>query len=202
MESAAANTGSDAKVVSGAAAVAPGPAGGTQGEPSSAGAGSQPTRPARPGVEMLSELVAERDVPCPVCQYNLRGCRQMTCPECGSPLGLTVGTPRVIRRAWMPFVLLLLVGIQEGCWALYFGLTFWSLRWIANATSIVVWVAPSAGVVLGVLLVMPDAFRGARSKGADQRRMHRAVSRALVVGALVAAIHLLQFTFAAVLALR
>ena len=39
--------------------------------------------------ELLAYL-ANRDVPCPGCRYNLRGLREASCPECGQALTLAV----------------------------------------------------------------------------------------------------------------
>jgi hypothetical protein len=38
--------------------------------------------------EGLRRHLAEHDVACPACGYNLRGLTGMTCPECGSPVEL------------------------------------------------------------------------------------------------------------------
>ncbi|MEM7227529.1 MAG: hypothetical protein AAF432_01810 [Planctomycetota bacterium] len=39
----------------------------------------------------LLEYLRERDVPCPLCKYNLRDLTQPQCPECHHDLKLTVG---------------------------------------------------------------------------------------------------------------
>ncbi|MEM9166950.1 MAG: hypothetical protein AAGB48_07970 [Planctomycetota bacterium] len=36
--------------------------------------------------EQLRSYLAERDVPCPGCGYNLRGVREPVCPECGETI--------------------------------------------------------------------------------------------------------------------
>ena len=36
----------------------------------------------------IREYIADRDVPCPTCRYNLRGVVSGLCPECGLALGL------------------------------------------------------------------------------------------------------------------
>lgn len=38
---------------------------------------------------LLRRFLADRDVPCPHCEYNLRGLETDRCPECGGPLSYT-----------------------------------------------------------------------------------------------------------------
>jgi hypothetical protein len=64
--------------------------------------GLEPHRNAN-DADLLRAFIAGRDVPCPVCQYNIRDLQHGTCPECGSDLRLQVGSA-VPRFAW--FVLL------------------------------------------------------------------------------------------------
>ncbi len=42
-------------------------------------------------LEFLNQFLAERDLPCPLCAYNLRGLTSGACPECGSEVELSVG---------------------------------------------------------------------------------------------------------------
>ena len=51
--------------------------------------------------EALIKFLAARDVPCPLCQYNLRGLRSPRCPECGRELRLTVGLSEPPLKAWI-----------------------------------------------------------------------------------------------------
>lgn len=39
---------------------------------------------------MLVQFLRERDVECPTCRYNLRNLARSTCPECDTPLALTL----------------------------------------------------------------------------------------------------------------
>lgn len=39
----------------------------------------------------LAAHLADHDAPCPGCGYNLRGCAEAICPECGQKLVLQVG---------------------------------------------------------------------------------------------------------------
>jgi len=41
----------------------------------------------------LAAFLADRDVSCPVCRYNLRALRVPACPECAAPLHLSVASP-------------------------------------------------------------------------------------------------------------
>ena len=40
--------------------------------------------------EALRGFLATRDVPCPKCNFNLRGCTKPLCPECAEPIRLMV----------------------------------------------------------------------------------------------------------------
>ena len=50
--------------------------------------------------QALLEFLADRDMPCPACGYNLRMLNKPTCPECGLPIKLTVGSQVAFRRTW------------------------------------------------------------------------------------------------------
>lgn len=60
--------------------------------------------PTAPPTSMLdTEVVAflaGRSVPCPRCAYDLRDAPTATCPECGEPLVLKIGSPRM-RFGWL-----------------------------------------------------------------------------------------------------
>lgn len=53
------------------------------------------------GEDRLQVYLAEHDVPCPKCGYNLRGLEGHTCPECGC--GFDVQSLRVIglEESWL-----------------------------------------------------------------------------------------------------
>lgn len=54
--------------------------------------GPSPPEPAAPAtdrdVEVLKTLLADRDITCSACGYNLRGLAEPACPECNEPLAL------------------------------------------------------------------------------------------------------------------
>ena len=49
----------------------------------------------------LVEFLRERDVACPLCQYNLRGLMSPRCPECGRDLQLRIGLTEPRQGAWL-----------------------------------------------------------------------------------------------------
>ena len=56
--------------------------------------------PATRESEILRAWLAQRDVPCPACGYNLRGLPTSVCSECGSPLKLAVAATAARRWSW------------------------------------------------------------------------------------------------------
>lgn len=51
--------------------------------------------------QSLLDFVADRDVACPACKYNLRALTSPSCPECGNTLRLSVGVADGINSAWI-----------------------------------------------------------------------------------------------------
>lgn len=84
----------------------------------------------RPNEELLVEYLEGNDAPCPICGYNLRQLTTTTCPECGRPFILEVGsaspyfgqylaflTPFIATAAFgVLFVFLLLFWGPPGSW--------------------------------------------------------------------------------------
>ena len=74
--------------------------------------GPPETVPAPPAADESAELVrflADRDVPCPLCGYNLRGLTMPRCPECGRELRLSIGLTEPYLRAWVVLAAAVLV---------------------------------------------------------------------------------------------
>lgn len=71
----------------------------------------QPDR-AEQADSLLEQFLADRDVPCPVCGYNLRGLNSTNCPECGASLNLGVSSTDLKVGPWL--VMLLGVSIPLG----------------------------------------------------------------------------------------
>ena len=66
---------------------------------------------------LLKQFLATRDIPCPVCGYNLRGISSAKCPECGRSLELRVVSGDLRVTAWL--VALLSAALPLGASALF-----------------------------------------------------------------------------------
>lgn len=75
---------------------------------------------------MLLEYVADRDVACPSCTYNLRGLTTSRCPECGRELKLSVGLAQTYLRAWVLLLFAVFCGAGAG---LLLGVNFLMVPW-------------------------------------------------------------------------
>ncbi len=62
----------------------------------------------------LIDFVATRDLPCPRCDYNLRGISQPQCPECGEKLELGVYFDEPYNPAWVRLVAMVCMGAGAG----------------------------------------------------------------------------------------
>jgi hypothetical protein len=66
----------------------------------------------------LLEFLRERDVACPLCEYNLRGLLTPRCPECGRKLVLSVGLVERPLKAWITLAASLLMPAGLGVLAI------------------------------------------------------------------------------------
>ena len=57
--------------------------------------------------KFLQDWLSSRDVPCPVCGYNLRSTEATRCPECGAKLDLRVGSTDLRIGLWLVGVIAL-----------------------------------------------------------------------------------------------
>ncbi len=70
--------------------------------------------------ELLQAWLASRDVPCPVCGYNLRSIEATKCPECGAKLDLRVGSTDLKIGLWLVGVISLTLPMGlSGFFAIY-----------------------------------------------------------------------------------
>ena len=59
---------------------------------------------------LLTQFLADHDVPCPRCGYNLRGGASSACPECGDRLQLQVGLVYPRMTAYITTLVTISVG--------------------------------------------------------------------------------------------
>jgi hypothetical protein len=63
--------------------------------------------------EIIRAILAQRDVTCPRCRYNLRGLTAANCPECQEPIRLHVSGPRPHRPlVWLTRFVILACAIR------------------------------------------------------------------------------------------
>jgi hypothetical protein len=81
--------------------------------------------PIPPSPELLRQFLADRDIECPGCGYNLRGLTGDRCPECASALALAINLHEPRSAAFISG----LVGIGAGLGfnGLIFGWFLWEL---------------------------------------------------------------------------
>ena len=72
---------------------------------------------------MLQAWLSSRDVPCPVCGYNLRSIEATRCSECGAKLDLRVGSTDLKIGLWLVGVLALTLPLGFiGLFVILFGI--------------------------------------------------------------------------------
>lgn len=55
--------------------------------------------------DMLQVFLAEQDIPCPNCSYNLRGLKDSVCPECRQQLTLNVVLQQPVLKEWLATII-------------------------------------------------------------------------------------------------
>lgn len=109
---------------------------------------------------LLVEYLADRDVPCPRCGYNLRALTNSICPECGDSLRLQVGLVEPRLGAYISLVVACCVGLGGsalfGTIALFNAPFNW---WEELAASLLLVQLVIAGALLPVVLVRRRKLR-------------------------------------------
>jgi hypothetical protein len=125
-------------------------------------------------VAHLLDYLRERDVPCPVCGYNLRNLTRPVCPECRHDVVLTVGVLQP-RLGWL-FVAIApaaFSGIAAGLLMvpIAFSILVWQEYppWPFAAAEAFGWLSAAGGLVLvrrrNVFLRQPAAVQGGWAVG-------------------------------------
>jgi hypothetical protein len=62
----------------------------------------------------LIDWLREREIPCPMCGYNLRALQTPRCPECGQMLRLSVTLAEPYLKAWVTLLVFSCLGSSVG----------------------------------------------------------------------------------------
>lgn len=85
---------------------------------------------------LLAAFLADRDLPCPRCGYNLRGLTGGRCPECGDPLRLQVSLIEPRMGAYISLLVACCIGLGGsglfGLLGLRAAPTSWWAQWSAR----------------------------------------------------------------------
>jgi uncharacterized paraquat-inducible protein A len=150
-------------------------------------------------VSLLASHLADRDQPCPACGYNLRGCAQETCPECGAKLALTVESDRAHSPLRALRLLFLGLILWNGAGALPVAVVEMLRYWqagsgMSGAGQLFVWyvvgeIAHAAIILLFAVLGLRSCRRGSAASTATYAML------VLIMQSLVAVYHLVMVLF-------
>lgn len=115
--------------------------------------------------EEVVAFVRGRSVPCPRCGYELKDLERAQCPECGEPLILRIGTPRM-RFGW------LVLAMAPGCFS---GVAAFILFW-PMAYSIYLNLGGNRGMPIPLQCAVMFGFLSAASVGLIYRERHRIIA--------------------------
>ena len=136
--------------------------------------------------EEVVAFVRGRSVPCPRCAYELKDLERAQCPECGEPLILRVGTPRM-RFGW------LVLAMVPGCFS---GVAAFILFW-PTAYSIYLNLGSKRGMPIPLQCAVVFGFFSAPSVALMYRERHRIIAwrtkRQVLFACGVWGVHLLAF---------
>lgn len=118
---------------------------------------------------LLLQFVQERDVPCPLCGYNLRNLVKTVCPECSKHLALTVGVQRP-QMGW--FIATIAPGIFSGISAAFMlALMLAESARTGGGAPFLLWAVDLFGWASGImsLVLVKKRFRFLRQSDPAQR---------------------------------
>ena len=139
-------------------------------------------------LQLLTEYLADRDVPCPRCGYNLRGLTAGRCPECGDHLQLRIGLSEPRLGAYITLLAACCLGLGASALLALIALQEAPSSW---------WDKPGAKVLLGQFvicaLLLPAVLAGRRRfrKGTPKRQWAWAGAMCALIAALSTAIVIL-----------
>ena len=109
---------------------------------------------------LLAQFLADHDVSCPRCGYNLRGGASSACPECGARLQLQVGLVYPRMAAYITTLVASSVGLGGGALFCCLAVARAPSGWWGNTASILLLVQLcGTAVALTLLLLMRRRFR-------------------------------------------
>ncbi len=123
--------------------------------------------------ELLQAWLSSRDVPCPVCDYNLRSIDSMTCPECGAKLDLRVGSTDLRIGLWLVGVLALSLSLGFlGLYSILFGVPMVVTGALLSAIFLLYAVVPAA-ISIAYALLLWRLIRGRKKFWAKPRKAQK-----------------------------
>jgi len=132
---------------------------------------SDPKPPSAPDTAMVVQFLADRDKPCPRCDYNLRGVQSDVCPECGHAVQLDVARDVPIVSglvARMAFAVLVLHVFLAGYFIVEVG-SAPVMSMVSTPYIVIVFASSAAQILLGCVGVAVSIVEAARPN-------HRAAS--------------------------
>ena len=119
--------------------------------------------PEQDDTPLLTQFLADRDVTCPRCGYNLRGGASSACPECGDGLQLQVGLVYPRMAAYITTLVATSVGLGGSALFCCMAAVAADRRWWAETTAILLLIQlGAAAAALTLLLLMRRRFRRSR----------------------------------------
>lgn len=103
--------------------------------------------------EMLKTFLAERDLPCPSCTYNLRGLRNNVCPECHQSLEVTVALTEPKLALFLTAVVGLAMGVGFSALLFFYAIVI-SMRKGLTDIPREFWVITGVGLVVTAPLLL------------------------------------------------
>ena len=126
---------------------------------------------------MLAAFLAERNVPCPRCGYNLRGLVSDGCPECGDRLQLQVGLVEPRLGPYLAAVVACCAGAAASGFIIVLALAYAPGSWWGQVSS---WIATAQFLTLTPTAVALLKWRRAFTRQTHERQMTWAICASLV----------------------